>query len=80
VAAADTQISVTVSIGVAELGQHGHDLFELLAAADLALYRAKDDGRKQVRLYVPRQPQPLDPAGTVSEADNEGDEVTGAYP
>jgi diguanylate cyclase (GGDEF)-like protein len=69
VATADTQISVTVSIGVAELGQHGHDLFELLAAADLALYRAKDEGRNQVRLYVPRQPQPLDPTGTVSEAD-----------
>jgi diguanylate cyclase (GGDEF)-like protein len=69
VATADTQISVTISIGVAELGQHGHDLFELLAAADLALYRAKDEGRNQVRLYVPRQPQPLDPTGTVSEAD-----------
>jgi len=69
VATADMQISVTVSIGVAELGQHGHDLFELLAAADLALYRAKDEGRNQVRLYVPRQPQPVDPTGTVSEAD-----------
>jgi diguanylate cyclase (GGDEF)-like protein len=80
VAAAGNQISVTVSIGVAELGQHGHDLFELLAAADLALYRAKDDGRNQVRLYVPRQPQPLDLTETVSQADKEGDEVTGAYP
>jgi diguanylate cyclase (GGDEF)-like protein len=80
VVAADTQISVTVSIGVAELGQHGHDLFELLAAADLALYGAKDEGRNKVRLYVPRQPQPLDPTETVSGADKEGDEVTGAYP
>ena len=35
----DTNISVTVSIGVAVLGQHGRDLFEFLAAADLALYR-----------------------------------------
>jgi diguanylate cyclase (GGDEF)-like protein len=69
VATADTQISVTISIGVAELGQHGHNLFELLAAADLALYRAKDEGRNQVRLYVPRQPRPLDPTATVSEAD-----------
>jgi diguanylate cyclase (GGDEF)-like protein len=72
VTAAGTQISVTVSIGVAELGQHGHDLFELLAAADLALYRAKDAGRNQVQLYVPRQ-QPPNPAET-------GDEVTSAYP
>ena len=55
VAAAQASISVTVSIGVAVLGQHGDDLFELLAAADLALYRAKDDGRNLVRLYVPRQ-------------------------
>jgi diguanylate cyclase (GGDEF)-like protein len=52
VAAADACISVTVSIGVAVLGQHGDDLFELLAAADMALYRAKDAGRDQVRVYA----------------------------
>ena len=46
------RISVTVSIGVAVFGQHGHDLFELLAAADMALYRAKDAGRDQVRVYA----------------------------
>ena len=80
VTAADTQISVTISIGVAELGRHGHDLFELLAAADLALYRAKAAGRNQVRLYVPRQQQPGGAADPASEADQEGDEVTGAYP
>jgi len=50
VAGAGARISVTVSIGVAVLGQHGHDLFELLAAADAALYRAKDAGRDQVRV------------------------------
>jgi diguanylate cyclase (GGDEF)-like protein len=71
VAAEDVMIRVTVSIGVAILGQHGNDLFELLAAADLALYRAKDAGRNQVRLYAPRQ-QP----GTV-RADQESDEATG---
>src|SRR6266852_518573 len=52
VTAADARISVTVSIGVAVLGQHGHDLFELLAAADAALYRAKDAGRDQVQVYA----------------------------
>ena len=52
VAAADVRISVTVSIGVAVLGEHGNDLFELLAAADVALYRAKDAGRDQVRVYA----------------------------
>jgi diguanylate cyclase (GGDEF)-like protein len=49
--AGEARVTVTVSIGVAVLGQHGRDLFELLAASDLALYRAKDKGRNQVCLY-----------------------------
>jgi ATP-binding cassette ChvD family protein len=49
----EARISVTVSIGVAMLGRHGSDLFELLTAADLALYQAKGAGRNQVRLYSP---------------------------
>jgi diguanylate cyclase (GGDEF)-like protein len=78
----DASISVTVSIGVAVLGQHGQDLFELLAAADLALYRAKDDGRNQVRLYAPRQqPQAATPEMDMDLAgDGHGDEATGACP
>ncbi len=74
IAAADTRIQVTVSIGVSVLGQHGTDLFELLAAADLALYRAKDAGRDQVQLYSPGT------RSAQSEADLEGDEATGACP
>jgi diguanylate cyclase (GGDEF)-like protein len=50
---ADSLVGVTVSIGVAALGRHGSDLFELLAASDLALYRAKDTGRDRVCLYDP---------------------------
>jgi diguanylate cyclase (GGDEF)-like protein len=50
---ADTIVGVTVSIGIAALGSHGTDLFELLAASDLALYRAKNTGRDRVCLYDP---------------------------
>jgi diguanylate cyclase (GGDEF)-like protein len=70
VSAADARIRVTVSIGVAVLGQHGHDLFELLAAADVALYRAKDAGRDQVRVY----------ASGNAKAGGEGDAATNECP
>ena len=50
---ADTIVGVTVSIGIAALGSHGTDLFELLAASDLALYRAKNTGRDRICLYDP---------------------------
>ena len=39
---------VTVSVGVAELPQHGASAKELLEAADAALYRAKREGRDRV--------------------------------
>jgi diguanylate cyclase (GGDEF)-like protein len=41
-------IRLTVSIGVAALGNTGSQLTELLATADAALYRAKHAGRNQV--------------------------------
>ncbi len=42
-------IPFTVSIGVAELSANDKTLEELIHAADLALYRAKDEGRNRVR-------------------------------
>ncbi|GHC89994.1 GGDEF domain-containing protein [Nocardiopsis terrae] len=48
------QVSITISVGVAVVGDHGNDLVELLTAADLALYRAKETGRDRVCLPVGR--------------------------
>lgn len=46
----DTTVQLSVSIGVAVVGEHCHDLTDLLTAADHALYRAKRAGRNQVAL------------------------------
>jgi diguanylate cyclase (GGDEF)-like protein len=51
--AGGAEMTVTVSIGVAALGTHGRELFELLAAADAAVYRAKESGRDRVCLLPP---------------------------
>jgi len=43
-------VYLSVSVGVAVLGDHGTDLTDLLAAADHALFTAKDTGRNRVAL------------------------------
>ncbi|GLY86367.1 GGDEF domain-containing protein [Actinoallomurus iriomotensis] len=50
VPADDESVTVTVSVGVALFRTHGQDLLELLASADLALYRAKKSGRDRICL------------------------------
>lgn len=45
-------ISVTVSIGLAALGGARREITELLAAADAALYYAKETGRNRVRVMA----------------------------
>lgn len=52
----DVMVTVTISAGVAIMSLHGDDLIELLAAADLALYRAKELGRDRICLPAPRTP------------------------
>lgn len=44
-------IAITVSFGVSEFPQHGKNSDELIAAADKALYAAKEAGRNQVKSY-----------------------------
>lgn len=48
------RIRVTVSIGAATLSESQRELTELLAAADSALYRAKEAGRDRVRVVADR--------------------------
>ena len=48
VPAGDADIRTSVSIGVATLGHPGQGVTDLLAVADLALYRAKSSGRRRL--------------------------------
>ncbi|XVQ83959.1 GGDEF domain-containing protein [Microbispora siamensis] len=70
VPAEQATITVTVSAGVAIMNVHGEDLIELLAAADLALYRAKELGRDRVCL----------PAAPVAPPRRSADGAAGAIP
>jgi len=51
--------AITVSIGVAELPQHGTTSKELLESADAALYRAKREGRNRVMVAAIRVPSEM---------------------
>lgn len=47
------QISITVSIGVTFYPQDGQDLITLKRCADMAMYRAKEMGRNNYKIYEP---------------------------
>jgi diguanylate cyclase (GGDEF)-like protein len=47
------EVSVTVSIGVAEPGTRTRDVQQVIQAADKALYRAKQSGRNRVEIANP---------------------------
>ena len=49
----DQLISVTISIGGSVFPEDGNSSDELISAADLALYRAKHDGRNRVEFAEP---------------------------
>ncbi|MGI5287927.1 GGDEF domain-containing protein [Nonomuraea polychroma] len=52
----DALVKVTISAGVALMSVHGDELIDLLAAADLALYRAKELGRDRVCIPAVQPP------------------------
>jgi len=58
-AATGPVIRLTVSVGVASLDRIGPELTDLLAAADAALYLAKQAGRNQTRIATTGTPTPL---------------------
>ena len=62
------QVVIGVSIGVAFAPTDGTDAVQLLKAADLALYRAKADGRSTYRFFEPGMDR-LMQARTALEAD-----------
>jgi diguanylate cyclase (GGDEF)-like protein/PAS domain S-box-containing protein len=45
-------LTSTMSVGIANFPEHGHNGDEILRCADLALYKAKQDGRNLVRLWI----------------------------
>jgi diguanylate cyclase (GGDEF)-like protein len=53
VSAREPALRVTVSIGVASLSAQDADWQSLLARADRALYRAKEEGRNRVVVETP---------------------------
>jgi diguanylate cyclase (GGDEF)-like protein len=51
---AEQEVYVTASVGICLAPRDGEDVETLFAHADLAMYRAKDEGRNGFRFYSPR--------------------------
>ncbi|MGE5391983.1 MAG: putative bifunctional diguanylate cyclase/phosphodiesterase [Deltaproteobacteria bacterium] len=50
---ADSAFDISASVGVALCPEHGKDLDDLLMNADAAMYKAKEAGKNQFRIYEP---------------------------
>jgi diguanylate cyclase (GGDEF)-like protein len=51
----DKTVYVTISLGIATYPIHGESANLLLAAADSAMYKAKENGRDQICIYTPEK-------------------------
>jgi len=46
-------LGITVSLGIALFPEHGSSAGELLSRADMAMYRAKEEGRNRANMFAP---------------------------
>jgi diguanylate cyclase (GGDEF)-like protein len=63
----EAQAHVGVSIGIAMSQGTGGDPLDMVRKADIALYRAKDDGRNAYRLFSPEMDESVKLRGTIEE-------------
>ena len=49
----ESALGITVSLGIALFPEHGATAAELLSRADMAMYRAKDEGRNRAVMFAP---------------------------
>jgi diguanylate cyclase (GGDEF)-like protein len=66
----DDQVRLTISVGVAALNSHTRELDDLMAAADAAMYRAKQSGRN--RTQAAQAPEGAIVAGRLGAEDAPG--------
>ncbi|NLQ18267.1 EAL domain-containing protein [Marinomonas sp. M1K-6] len=50
----DRQYTLSTSLGIAMIPEHGHDLVTIMQYADMALYQAKSQGKNQYSFYTER--------------------------
>lgn len=48
----DNQVTVSCSMGIARFPEHSRDAADLIKYADIAMYKAKEDGKNQVKHYA----------------------------
>jgi diguanylate cyclase (GGDEF)-like protein len=71
-------VTLTISVGVAAMGDSSRELTDLLAAADAALYYAKQAGRNRTHVYATAQaPVPVPSASAVTSAHLDGGQQAG---
>ena len=58
---AEGDVAVTISVGIAELGETAEEPDRMVAGADEALYAAKRGGRNRVEVYGPQERPPTIP-------------------